>query len=219
MLKIISLSMNILKKFIDLLIESLSDNRKLIIVMAVLFIICFVGAWIFSSDSVSSSVDQIQNMSASSPGMDQGTGPVELFINNEVGGILTYVGSIFFGIFAVVSLAYNGVNMGMLGQLFSQMVPNGGLKYIVYLIPHGIFELTATVLESAAGIMLFLFIWRFARAWMSKETNGASDAFEKSKKILIQSLIIMIFATILLIIAAPIEAYISVPFSEMIVGA
>jgi uncharacterized membrane protein SpoIIM required for sporulation len=211
--------MNILKKFIDLLVESLSDNRKLIIVMAVLFVVCFIGAWIFSSDSVSSSVDQIQNMSASSPGMDQGTGPVELFINNEVGGILTYVGSIFFGIFAVVSLAYNGVNMGMLGQLFSQMVPNGGLKYIVYLIPHGIFELTATVLESAAGIMLFLFIWRFLRAWMSKETNGASDAFEKSKKILIQSLIIMIFTTILLIIAAPIEAYISVPFSEMIVGA
>lgn len=211
--------MNILKKFFDLLIESLSDNRKLIIVMVILFIICFVGAWIFSSGPVSSSIPQIQNMSASSPSMDQGTGPVELFINNEVGGILTYVGSIFFGIWAVVSLAYNGVNMGMFGQLFSQLVPNGGLKYIVYLIPHGIFELTATVLESAAGIMLFLFIWRFARAWMSKETNGASDAFEKSKKILIQSLIIMIFTTILLIIAAPIEAYISVPFSELIVGA
>jgi uncharacterized membrane protein SpoIIM required for sporulation len=211
--------MNILKKFIDLLVESLSDNRKLIIVMAVLFVVCFIGAWVFSSGPVNSTVAQIQNMSASSPGMDQGTGPVELFINNEVGGILTYVGSIFFGIFAVVSLAYNGVNMGMLGQLFSQMVPNGGLKYIVYLIPHGIFELTATVLESAAGIMLFLFIWRFVRAWMSKETNGASDAFEKSKKMLIQSLIIMIFTTILLIIAAPIEAYISVPFSEMIVGA
>ena len=211
--------MNILKKFIDLLVESLSDNRKLIIVMAVLFVVCFIGAWVFSSGPVNSTVAQIQNMSASSPGMDPGTGPVELFINNEVGGILTYVGSIFFGIFAVVSLAYNGVNMGMLGQLFSQMVPNGGLKYIVYLIPHGIFELTATVLESAAGIMLFLFIWRFVRAWMSKETNGASDAFEKSKKMLIQSLIIMIFTTILLIIAAPIEAYISVPFSEMIVGA
>jgi uncharacterized membrane protein SpoIIM required for sporulation len=219
MLKIISLSMNILKKFIDLLIESLSDNRKLIIVMAVLFVVCFIGAWVFSSGLAGSGIDQIQNMPASSPGMDDGTGPFELFINNEASGILTYVGSIFFGIFAVVSLAYNGVNMGMLGQLFSQMVPNGGLKYIVYLIPHGIFELTATVLESAAGIMLFLFIWRFVRAWMSKETNGASDAFEKSKKILIQSLIIMIFTTILLIIAAPIEAYISVPFSEMIVGA
>ena len=211
--------MNIFKRFFNLLVESLTDNKKLIIIMAILFFACFIGSWVFSSGPVGSSIAQIQNMSASSPSMDQGTGAVELFINNEVGGILTYVGSIFFGIFAVVSLIYNGVNIGMLGQLFSQMIPNGGLRYIVYLIPHGIFELTATVLESAAGIMLFLFIWRFARAWMSKETNGASDAFEKSKKILIQSLIIMIFTTILLIIAAPIEAYISVPFSELIVGA
>ena len=210
--------MNILKKFIDLLVESLSDNRKLIIVMAVLFVVCFIGAWIFSSDSVSSSVDQIQNMSASSPGMDQGTGPVELFINNEVGGILTYVGSIFFGIFAVVSLVYNGVNLGLFGQLFSQLIPNGGIRYIVYLIPHGIFELSATILQSAAGIMLFLFIWRFARALLSSEIHGVSEAFEKTKKVLIQSLIIMIFSTILLLIAAPIEAYISVPFSDLLVG-
>jgi uncharacterized membrane protein SpoIIM required for sporulation len=64
-----------------------------------------------------------------------------------------------------------------------------------------------------------MFIWRFARALISSETHGVSEAFEKSKKILIQSLIIMIFTTILLLIAAPIEAYISVPFSELIVGA
>lgn len=211
--------MNIFKRFFNLLVESLTDNKKLIIIMAILFFACFIGSWVFSSGPVGSSIAQIQNMSASSPSMDQGTGAVELFINNEVGGILTYVGSIFFGIFAVVSLIYNGVNIGMLGQLFSQMIPNGGLRYIVYLIPHGIFELTATILESAAGIMLFMFIWRFARALISSETHGVSEAFEKSKKILIQSLIIMIFTTILLLIAAPIEAYISVPFSELIVGA
>lgn len=98
------------------------------------------------------------------------------------------------------------------------MMPNGGLRYIVYLLPHGIFELTATVLESAAGIMLFLFIWRFFRALISRETHGVSEAFDKTKKILVQSLIIMIFTTILLLIAAPIESYISVPFSELIVG-
>ena len=211
--------MNIFKRFFNLLVESLTDNKKLIIIMAILFLASFIGAWIFSSGPIGSSIAQIQNMSVSSPGMDQGTGAVELFINNEAGGILTYVGSIFFGIFAVVSLIYNGVNMGLIGQLFSQIIPNGGLKYIVYLIPHGIFELTATVLESAAGIMLFMFIWRFARALISSETQGVSEAFEKSKKILIQSLIIMIFTTILLLIAAPIEAYISVPFSELIFGA
>lgn len=218
MLEIIFLNMNILKKFIDLLIESLTENKKIILAMAILFLACFIGAWIFSAGNVSSSV-QSQNISLSTPAMNQDVSPVALFINNESGGILTYVASIFFGIFALVSLAYNGINMGLLGQLFSQVVPNGGLRYIVYLIPHGIFELTATVLESAAGIMLFLFILRFLKAWRSKDTDGASDAFEKTKKILIQSLIIMIFSTILLLIAAPIEAYISVPFSELLVGA
>ena len=210
--------MNILKKFVELLYESLTDNKKLIIVMAVLFLACFIGAWVFSSSSISSNTAQIQNISSFTPNMDQGTGAVELFINNEYGGILTYLGSVFFGIFAVVSLIYNGVNLGLVGQLFSQMTPNGGLRYIIYLLPHGIFELTATVLESAAGIMLFLFIWRFFRALISRETHGVSEAFDKAKKILVQSLIIMIFKTILLLIAAPIESYISVPFSELIVG-
>ena len=211
--------MNFLKKFKDLLFESLTDNKKLIIGMAILFIVCFIGSWVLSSDIVSSNVSQIHNMSSTTPSMDQGVDAVKIFINNESGGILTYVASVFFGIFAIVSLVYNAFNMGMVGQMFSQIIPNGGLRYIVYLIPHGIFELTATVLESVAGIMLFLFIWRFFKAWMSKETSGASDAFDKTKKILIQSLVIMIFSTILLLIAAPIEAYISVPFSELIVGA
>ena len=46
-----------------------------------------------------------------------------------------------------------------------------------------------------------------------------SEAFNQNKKVLIQSLIIMIFSAILLVIAALIEAYFSVPFSEFIVGA
>lgn len=211
--------MNILKKFKDLLFESLRDNKKLIIVFYVFFIICFIGAWILSADAISASLSGIQNASSSTPTLDNTISAMDILINNEWGGILTYVGSIFFGIFAIISLGYNGVNLGMFGQLFSQYVPNGGLKYIVYLIPHGIFEITATVLHSVAGILLFLFIWRFIRAMISKDVHGASEAFNQNKKVLIQSLIIMIFSAILLVIAALIEAYFSVPFSEFIVGA
>ncbi|MDO5827715.1 MAG: stage II sporulation protein M [Methanobrevibacter sp.] len=210
--------MNILKKFKDLLFESLRDNKKLIIVFYVFFIVCFIGAWILSADAISASLSGIQNASSSTPTLDNTISAMDILINNEWGGILTYVGSIFFGIFAIISLGYNGVNLGMFGQLFSQYVPNGGLKYIVYLIPHGIFEITATVLHSVAGILLFLFIWRFIRAMISKDVHGASEAFNQ-KKVLIQSLIIMIFSAILLVIAALIEAYFSVPFSEFIVGA
>ena len=211
--------MNILKKFKDLLFESLRDNKKLIIVFYVFFIVCFIGAWILSADAISASLSGIQNASSSTPTLDNNISVMDILINNEWSGILTYVGSIFFGIFAIVSLGYNGVNLGMFGQLFSQYVPNGGLKYIVYLIPHGIFEITAIVLQSVAGILLFLFIWRFIRAMISKDVHGASEAFNHNKKVLIQSLIIMIFSAILLVIAALIEAYFSVPFSEFIVGA
>lgn len=211
--------MNILKKFKDLLFESLRDNKKLIIVFYVFFIVCFIGAWILSADAISASLSGIQNASSSTPTLDNTLSAMDILINNEWSGILTYVGSIFFGIFAIISLGYNGVNLGMFGQLFSQYVPNGGLKYIVYLIPHGIFEITATVLQSVAGILLFLFIWRFIRAMISKDVHGASEAFNQNKKVLIQSLIIMIFSAILLVIAALIEAYFSVPFSEFIVGA
>lgn len=211
--------MNILKKFKDLLFESLRDNKKLIIVFYVFFIVCFIGAWILSADAISASLSGIQNASSSTPTLDNTLSAMDILINNEWSGILTYVGSIFFGIFAIISLGYNGVNLGMFGQLFSQYVPNGGLKYIVYLIPHGIFEITATVLHSVAGILLFLFIWRFIRAMISKDVHGASEAFNQNKKVLIQSLIIMIFSAILLVIAALIEAYFSVPFSEFIVGA
>ena len=168
--------MNILKKFKDLLFESLRDNKKLIIVFYVFFIVCFIGAWILSADAISASLSGIQNASSSTPTLDNTISAMDILINNEWSGILTYVGSIFFGIFAIISLGYNGVNLGMYGQLFSQCVPHGGLKYIVYLIPHGIFEITATVLHSVAGILLFLFIWRFIRAMISKDVHGASEA-------------------------------------------
>lgn len=146
-----------------------------------------------------------------------------LFIINEWGGIVTYAASIFFGIFAIFSLAFNAINLGMVGAMFSSFKANGGLQFIIYLIPHGIFELTATVLESAAGILLFLFIWRFAKGIIRSESDGfkkkCQTSFKMHKKVLFQSVALMIFSTILLLIASPIEAYFSVPFSEFILGA
>ena len=208
--------MNILIKFKNSVIESLRDNWKLIIVLYILFIVCFIASWILSADKVQA-IGSGVSISNYTPSQNF-SGPVDLFVQNEFGGIVVYFASIFFAFPAVLALAYNALNLGVLGQLFSVVVPNGGIKYIIYLIPHGIFEITATVLQSAAGILLFLFIFRFIKAMITSETHGFSDSFEKTKKALIQSIILMIFSTILLIIAAPIEAYVSVPLSEFISG-
>lgn len=210
-------NMNILTEFKDLLVESLKENKKLIIGLYILFIISFIVAWFISGARIEGAVSHLHTANTNATA-NMTVSATDLFINNEWGGILTYIGSIFFAIPAIVMLIYNGVNLGATGQLFNTVIPNGGMRYILYLIPHGIFEITATVIQSVAGILLFLFIWRFIKALRGSDTQGARDAFEKSKKPLIHSLVLMIFATILLIIAAPIEAYVSVPFSNFILG-
>ncbi len=210
--------MSILTEFKNLLVESLKDNKKLIIGLYLLFIILFVVGWFASAPAIQSSMGNIH--ASNSPASDIGdVNAVELFVHNEWGGIMVYLFSVFFAIPAFIGVIYNGLNLGFTGQLFNQIIPaNGGLKFIAYLIPHGIFEITATVLQSAAGVLLFLFILRFIKAWRSSECDGTSDAFAKTKDVLVQSIVLMIFATVLLIIAAPIEAYLSIPFSELIFG-
>lgn len=212
--------MNILVQLKNLLMESLIENKKLIIGLYALFIIVFMIAWIYSSSHAAEAISTLNaaNDTASSMGLSTTVSPVDLFITNEMGGIVTYIASIFFGIFAIVGLLYNALNLGAIGPIMGYFSPGGSLQYIIYLIPHGIFEITATVLQSAAGILLFMFIYRFIMAIVGKETRGLSESFEKAKKPLIHSLVIMVFATILLLIAAPIEAYISVPISELLLG-
>lgn len=193
-----------------LVIETLKENKKLIIVLYALFLITFIATWILMAPKIAGVTSNVTALST--PGGD--TSAVELFIHNESSGIFTYLGSIFFGILAVVMVIFNGYNMAMMGPFFAKILPNGGIMYIIYLIPHGIFEITGMILDSTAGILLFLFIWRFIKALRSSETNGASDAFEKTKKTLIQSIVIFVIAFCLTLIAAPIEAYVSTSIAE-----
>lgn len=217
--------MNILKTLKNLTIESLKDNKKLIIILYALLIIVMAITWALSGDLMGEYADSILNASSTVQplAIDDNINALDLFITNEWGGIITYLASIFFGIFAIVSLAFNAINLGLVGAMFSSLKANGGLQFIIYLIPHGIFELTATVLESAAGILLFLFIWKFIKGFIRSDADGfkqkCKTSFEIHKNVLLQSVVLMIFSTILLLIAAPIEAHFSVPFSEFLLGA
>ena len=216
--------MKFITTFKDLLVESLKEHEKLIIIMYALLIISFIISWIYVSGNISAIMQNIQSAQTTTPTPVDGLGsnPLDLFINNAGGGIITYILSVFFGIFAVFTILYNGVNLGALGPVLGTYMHHGGLQYIIYLIPHGIFELTGIVIQSTAGIVLFQFVWRFLKN-IIRGDNGAKlsvkESFEKNKKVLIQSLVLLIFATILMLIAAPIEAYFSVPFSKWILGA
>ena len=212
--------MDIITKFKDLLIDSLKENKKMILVFYAIFFVSFILSAALVGGHMENVIDDIPDSAGGSK--DGNVTATELFLHNELGGIEVYIASILFGIPAIIVIIYNGVSLGLTGALLSHFMPKGWIQYIIYLIPHGIFEFTAMVIQSVAGILLFLFIVDFLKGLIRSEKNGFKEkiifSYEENKKRFIQSLVLMIFGTILLLIAAPIEAYVSIPLSNFILG-
>ena len=212
--------MNIITKFKDLLIDSLKENKKMILAFYAIFFVSFILSAALAGGHMENVIDDIPDSAGGSK--DGNVTATELFIHNELGGIGVYIASILFGIPAIIEIIYNGVSLGLTGALLSHFMPKGWIQYIIYLIPHGIFEFTAMVIQSVAGILLFLFIVDFLKGLIRSEKNGFKEkvifSYEENNKRFIQSLVLMIFGTILLLIAAPIEAYVSIPLSNFILG-
>ena len=212
--------MDIITKFKDLLIDSLKENKKMILAFYAIFFITFILSAALAGGHMENVIDDIPDSAGGSK--DGNVTATELFLHNELGGIKVYIASILLGIPAIIVIIYNGVNLGLTGALLSHFMPKGWIQYIIYLIPHGIFEFTAMVIQSVAGILLFLFIVDFLKGLIRSEKNGFKEkvifSYEENNKRFIQSLVLMIFGTILLLIAAPIEAYVSIPLSNFILG-
>ena len=212
--------MDIITKFKDLLIDSLKENKKMILVFYAIFFISFILSAALAGGHMENVIDDTPDSAGGSK--DGNVTATELFLHNELGGIGAYIASILFGIPAIIAIIYNGVSLGLTGALLSHFMPKGWIQYIIYLIPHGIFEFTAMVIQSVAGILLFLFIVDFLKGLIRSEKNGFKEkvifSYEENNKRFIQSLVLMIFGTILLLIAAPIEAYVSIPLSNFILG-
>ena len=202
--------MDIITKFKDLLIDSLKENKKMILVFYAIFFISFILSAALVGGHMENVIDDTPDSAGGSK--DGNVTATELFLHNELGGIEVYIASILFGIPAIIAIIYNGVSLGLTGALLSHFMPKGWIQYIIYLIPHGIFEFTA----------LFLFIVDFLKGLIRSEKNGFKEkvifSYEENNKRFIQSLVLMIFGTILLLIAAPIEAYVSIPLSNFILG-
>lgn len=212
--------MDIITKFKDLLIDSLKENKKMILAFYAIFFVSFILSAALAGGHMENVIDDIPDSAGGSK--DGNVTATELFLHNELGGIEVYIASILFGIPAIIAIIYNGVSLGLTGALLSHFMPKGWIQYIIYLIPHGIFEFTAMVIQSVAGILLFLFIVDFLKGLIRSEKNGFKEkvifSYEENNKRFIQSLVLMIFGTILLLIAAPIEAYVSIPLSNFILG-
>ena len=214
--------MNILIKYKNLLIETLKENKKLIGIIAALYFIIVIVTYFYSINLISSNYAAFKSSMAPGLNTTVHTSALDLFLNNSRTVLLNYILGIFFGIFPIISILTNSFALGAQAASFGFIQANGTLRYILYLIPHGIFEITGTILESVAGIILFKFVWRLLKDLIKGEGDGFKEklsiAYQNNKRIFIQSFVLMIFCIILMLIAAPIEYYISKAFCNLILG-
>lgn len=196
--------------------SSIVDNKRLICLMFSLYIISAVLAWIFHTqllEILNPFLGEIKAELSREFTLDPA---LELFINNESAGLTTYFSSVFFGIMSFVSVIVNGIAIGIVGGKFVSMDPfRMSLLFIALIVPHGIFEIPALIFESTAGVLLFLFIWRFLKTINITRNDFSSfklmvkNSWKLNKVYLKQSVVLMVFSCMLLIIAALIEGHVT----------
>ncbi|WP_299526075.1 stage II sporulation protein M [uncultured Methanobrevibacter sp.] len=150
-----------------------------------------------------------------------------IFINNIFIVFRMFVFGIFF-CFSGIILAYNGFFVGY----YVASSPNF-FKVLMYIIPHGIFEFSSCILATAAGFVLFHFLFKFIYNiskpdldYINSKNNFYNLTFrdkimysiDKNYVKLKQSLILLGIAVVLMAIAGVVEVYITVPFANFILS-
>ena len=140
---------------------------------------------------------------------------LSLFTNNLKVALFIYVGGLLFGSVSVIYLIINGLFIGYAGTQF----PLG--DYILFTMPHGIPELIGIIISGAAGFRLASCIYHIFQGL----THMRSDISRRNQFRYIlemnidefwESLKLIVIAIIFLMVAAFIEANLSIAWGNYI---
>ncbi|MGB9937964.1 MAG: stage II sporulation protein M [Methanobacterium sp.] len=142
---------------------------------------------------------------------------LSIFANNIKIAFSLYAGGIIVGLFTVWILVFNGIFIGYAASKF----PIG--DFILYTIPHGIFELTGIIIAGAAGLRLASTVihiiqdLRKIKRYMPflDQFMHVLDANYFEFK---ESVVLFIIAAVLILIGAFIEANFTIAWANYIKG-
>ena len=140
---------------------------------------------------------------------------LSIFFNNLKVSLFIYLGGLIFGIVTVLFLVTNGLFIGYAGTQF----PLG--DYIIFTIPHGIPEIIGIIIAGAAGFRLASCIYHILEGLthMKKDIsmrNQFKYILELNSDEFWESLKLMGIAVVFLLVAAFIEANISIAWGNYI---
>jgi len=142
---------------------------------------------------------------------------LSIFLHNFRSTIVTYIGGIV-GIIPAGELFINGFSYGsfvgyfMHGGILNNYRISNPVDFVIYTLPHGIFEIPAFIIAGAAGFRLTSTIIHILTS-LSRNKPVNENYWEFK-----DSLILLAVAVILLVIAAIIEANLSLPLGNCITG-
>ena len=205
--------------------SAFSNNKWLLLFSTVLFVIPLLFGY-FYADSISEyiqpMVDNFQKQ------VNEGTITLtthSLFTNNVTVAIMLYALGALGGVLGALILANNGLFIGYFGADFNIYA------YLILTVPHGIFEIPAIIIATTGGFVLLSFVLHFIWNLRSPDYSYLdifdpyfSDvkitlkqrcyaSFKMNQNKIKESFIFLCLAIILLIIAAFIEANITVPLA------
>jgi stage II sporulation protein M len=138
-----------------------------------------------------------------------------IFLNNLRVSLFIYLGGLTFGIFTVLFIVTNGLFIGYAGTQF----PLG--DYIIFTIPHGIPEIIGIIIAGAAGFRLASCIYHILEGLTHMKQdismrNQFKYILELNSDEFWESLKLMGIAVVFLLVAAFIEANISIAWGNYI---
>ncbi|USZ70694.1 stage II sporulation protein M [Natronosalvus halobius] len=144
------------------------------------------------------------------PGAGSGSGSpsIELtaglfVVNNSGPFALAILGAVSLGAFTLLIMVFNGILIGNLAVgIGGQM---GYAEFVTLLVPHGVFELTALFIAAGIGFRL---VHRFGQ-----RLRGSRDSF-LTKRYLYRTGLLACFGWFLLVLAAFVEAYLTIAIAE-----
>ena len=151
-----------------------------------------------------------------------------LFLNNVEVAIIIYALSALGAVLGVFVLANNGLFVGFYGAEYDLV------KYVLLTLPHGIFEIPAIIIATAGGFAILSFALNFIYNIIYPDYSYTdifdpyfsdvkismgqriSSSFKKNQNRIKESFILLCVSVICLIIAAFIEANITIPLAMFI---
>ena len=151
-------------------------------------------------------------------GVQQGTIKLEtisLFTNNFSVAMNIVLGGLYFSTSTCYLIIFNALIVG-----FSACSMNL-YHFLSYTLPHGILELTGIIIAGAAGFRLTHTVVSILSGIQLDKENKKEifiNHVEIAGKMLVDVLVMIVIMSILLIIAAYIEANLTIPIGHMILG-